>query len=208
MTNFILNFVCLIAGYLLGSVNTSIVVSKIYGKDIRNYGSKSAGLTNTLRVLGKKAALIVLVGDILKGVLSCLIGSKLGYFYQGDITNYVGALIAGVGAVMGHNWPLYLNFKGGKGALIAISVMFMINWQMALASLIFFILLVAITRYVSLGTIGTTIFFVIISYMPFFNESLNFHIISSLLAIVIIFKHRTNIQRLLNGTENKLSFSK
>lgn len=208
MTNFILNLICLIAGYLLGSVNTSIVVSKICGKDIRNYGSKSAGLTNTLRVLGKKSALIVLIGDVFKGVLSCLIGTALGYFYQGDTVNYVGALIAGVGAVMGHNWPLYFNFKGGKGALISISVMFVVNWQMALASLIFFILLVAITRYVSLSTIGATILFVIISYLPFFNESLNFHIISSFLAIVIILQHRANIQRLLNETENKLSFSK
>ncbi|HSQ98258.1 MAG TPA: glycerol-3-phosphate 1-O-acyltransferase PlsY [Rickettsiales bacterium] len=208
MTNLILNFVCLIAGYLLGSVNTSIVVGKLYDKDVRNYGSKGAGLTNVLRVLGKKAALIVLIGDILKGVLACLIGSKLGYFYQGDMTNYVGALITGVGAVMGHNWPLYFNFKGGKGALIAISVMFMVNWPMALISIIFFVLVVAITRYVSLGTVGATILFVIISYLPFFNESLNFHIISSLLAIVIIFRHRANIQRLINGTENKLSFSK
>jgi len=209
MTNFILNFVCLIVGYLLGSVNTSIVVGKIYGKDVRNYGSKGAGLTNVLRVLGKKAALIVLIGDILKGILACLIGSALGdYFYHGNIANYEGALITGVGAVIGHNWPLYFNFKGGKGALIAISVMFMVNWQMALLSIIFFLLVVAITRYVSLGTIGATLLFVIVSYLPFFNESLNFHIISSLLAIVIIFRHRANISRLINGTENKLSFSK
>ena len=209
MTDFIFYLVCLVLGYLLGSINTSVVVGKIHGQDIRKYGSKSAGLTNALRVLGKKAALIVLIGDIVKGVLACLIGSILGaYFYQGDAANYVGVLAAGGGAVLGHNWPLYFNFKGGKGALTAVSVIFMVDWQMALISLIFFISLVAITRYVSLGTISATIFFVILSYIPFFEKSLDFHIISSLLAVVIIFTHRANIQRLLKGTENKLTFLK
>src|SRR5690606_25571535 len=131
MADILLNLASMIAGYLLGSLNTGVIVGKIYGKDIRSHGSRSAGLTNTLRVLGKKAALMVLAGDILKGVAACLLGSAIGaYFHQGDGANYTGILAAGAGAVMGHNWPLYFGFKGGKGALTAAAVMFMADWTM------------------------------------------------------------------------------
>lgn len=206
MADFLLNIACLVAGYLLGSLNTSVIVGRIYGQDIRSHGSKSAGLTNALRVLGKKAAVIVLAGDILKGVLSCLVGSALYTYFHQEGAASVGALAAGAGAVIGHNWPLYFNFKGGKGALTAAAVMFMVDWTMALPSIIFFVSLVALTRYVSLGTIGATIFFVVISFLPVFEKGLYFHILSCLLAAVIIFKHRANIQRLMAGTENKLVF--
>ena len=205
MTNSLLNILCLLAGYLLGSLNTSVIVGKFYGQDIRSHGSKSAGLTNTLRNLGKKAAVIVLMGDIFKGIFSCLIGVALyTYFHQGDTS--IGALVAGAGAVIGHNWPLYFNFKGGKGALTAVAVMFMVDWTIALPSLVLFVFLVAITRYVSLGTIVATVFFVTISFLPVFEKDLYFHTFSCLLAFVIVFKHRANIQRLMAGTENKIVF--
>jgi glycerol-3-phosphate acyltransferase PlsY len=194
-------------GYLLGSLNTAVIVGKLYGKDIRSHGSKSAGLTNTLRVLGKSAAALVLVGDILKGVVACLIGRQLAvYVHSGQATDCVSLLAAGAGAVMGHNWPVYFGFKGGKGALTAASVMFMINWQVALISLGMFVLIIALTRYVSLGTMCAAVFFVAISFIPVFGNTFYFHIFASLIAAVIIFKHRANIQRLLSGTENKLSF--
>ncbi|MFD2205854.1 glycerol-3-phosphate 1-O-acyltransferase PlsY [Kiloniella antarctica] len=194
------------SGYLLGSLNTAVIVGRIYGTDIRNHGSKSAGLTNTLRVLGKPAAGLVLAGDILKGIIACLIGIQLGvYVYAGETTSNLGLLAAGAGAVMGHNWPIYFGFKGGKGALTAAAVMFMFNWVMALISLGFFVTIVALTRYVSLGTISATVFFVAISFIPAFGNTLYFYIVASLMAFMVIFKHRENIQRLLSGSENKLT---
>jgi glycerol-3-phosphate acyltransferase PlsY len=200
-------FAALAAGYLLGSLNTAAIVGKIYGKDISVHGSKSAGLTNTLRVLGRSAAAFVLAGDILKGVIACLIGLRLGvYVYSGGTRDCVSLLTAGAGAVLGHNWPMYFGFKGGKGVLTAVTVMFMCNWVMALMSLGVFVLIVALTRYVSFGTICATVFFVTISFVPVFRSTAYFQVFTCLTAFVLIFKHRENIQRLLSGTENRLSF--
>jgi glycerol-3-phosphate acyltransferase PlsY len=194
-------------GYLLGSLNTSVIVGKIYGKDITAHGSKSAGLTNTLRVLGKTAAVFVLVGDILKGVVACLIGLRIGVYVQsGQAVECVSLLAAGAGAVAGHNWPIYFGFKGGKGMLTAAAVMVMVNWVMTVMSLGVFVLIVAATRYVSLGTICAAIVFVALSFVPAFGNTFYFQIFACLIAAVIIFKHKANIQRLLSGTENKLTF--
>lgn len=200
-------FVALALGYLLGSLNTAVIVGKIYGKDISSHGSKNAGLTNTLRVLGKSAALLVLAGDILKGVIACSIGLQIGvYVYAGEANDCVSLLAAGAGAVIGHNWPLYFGFKGGKGALTAAAVLFMFDWVMALICIGLFVMIVSLTRYVSLGTISATVFFVIISFIPAFEHGYSFYIFSFLMAFIIIFKHKENIQRLLSGTENKLTF--
>ncbi len=197
----------LASGYLLGSLNSAVIVGRIYGKDIRSHGSKSAGLTNTLRVLGKPAAVLVLGGDILKGIIACLIGLQLGvYVYSGEAVDSLSLLAAGAGAVMGHNWPVYFGFRGGKGALTVAAVMFMFDWVMALISLGLFVIIVASTRYVSLGTICAAIFFVAISFLPVFESTLYFNLFASLLAFVIVFKHTENVQRLLSGTENKLTF--
>jgi glycerol-3-phosphate acyltransferase PlsY len=200
-------FAALALGYLLGSLNTAVIVGKIYGKDIRSRGSKSAGLTNTLRVFGKSAAVFVLAGDILKGVIACFIGLRLGvYVHSGEAADCVSLLAAGAGAVMGHNWPVYFGFKGGKGALTAAAVLFMFDWVMALICLGSFVTIVALTRYVSLGTVCAAMFFVAISFIPVFGHSFYFHIFACLMAFIIIFKHKENIQRLLSGTENKLAF--
>jgi len=193
-------------GYLLGSLNTSVIVGKIYGTDITSHGSKSAGLTNTLRVLGKTAAAFVLVGDVLKGILACVIGLYLGVYVQsGEATSdCISLLAAGAGAVIGHNWPVYFGFKGGKGALTAAAVMFMFNWMMALISLGLFATVVAATRYVSLGTICASLFFVVLSFVPAFGSTVYFQIFACLMAAIMIVKHRENIRRLLAGTENRL----
>ncbi|WP_420854612.1 glycerol-3-phosphate 1-O-acyltransferase PlsY [Sneathiella marina] len=199
--------VALASGYLIGSLNTGVIVGKLYGKDIRDHGSKSAGLTNTLRVLGKTAAVFVLAGDILKGILACYIGLYMGvYAHSAGATDSLSLLAAGVGAVMGHNWPLYFGFKGGKGALTAVAVLFMFDWRMALVCLGLFAVIVAVTRYVSLGTLCAALLFVILSFAPFFDHSFYFTLFAVLMAGMIIFKHRENIKRLLSGTENKLSF--
>jgi glycerol-3-phosphate acyltransferase PlsY len=197
----------LASGYLLGSLNTAVIVGKIYGKDIRNHGSRSAGLTNTLRVLGKSAAAFVLVGDILKGIVACLVGLHLAvYAGSGDARDCVSLLAAGAGAVIGHNWPVYFGFKGGKGALTAAAVLFMFDWGMALACLGVFVAIVASTRYVSLGTMSAALVFVVLSFIPLFGHTLYFNVFACLMAAIVIFKHRENVQRLLSGTENKLAF--
>lgn len=207
MSDVLTIFAALALGYLLGSLNTAVIVGKIYGKDIRGHGSKSAGLTNTLRVLGKSAAALVLAGDILKGIVACVIGLRLGvYVSSGDAIDCVSLLAAGAGAVIGHNWPVYFGFKGGKGALTAAAVLFMFDWVMALICLGCFVTIVALTRYVSLGTIGATVLFVAISFVPVFGHTPYFHMFACLMAVIVIFKHKENIQRLLSGTENKLNF--
>jgi glycerol-3-phosphate acyltransferase PlsY len=201
-------FAALALGYLLGSLNTAVIVGKIYGKDIRSHGSKSAGLTNTLRVLGKSAAVLVLAGDISKGIVACLIGLRLGvYVYSGEAGDCVSLLAAGAGAIIGHNWPVYFGFKGGKGALTGVAVLFMLDWVMALLCLGLFATIVALTRYVSLGTICAAMFFAAISFIPVFGSAFYFHIFACLMAFIVVFKHKENIRRLLSGTENKLTFS-
>ena len=200
-------FAALASGYLVGSLNTAVIVGKIYGKDIRSHGSKNAGLTNALRVLGKSAAGFVLAGDVLKGIIACLTGLGLGvYVYSGDARDCLSLLAAGAGAVIGHNWPAYFGFKGGKGALTGVAVLFMFDWVMALICLGFFVIVVASTRYVSLGTICAALLFVVISFLPVFGHTVYFYIFAVAMAFIVVSKHKENIQRLLSGTENKLSF--
>lgn len=194
-------------GYLLGSLNTAVLVGWFYGKDIRAHGSRSAGLTNALRVLGKPAAALVLAGDIAKGILACLVGLRLGVYVQsGEAVDCASLLAAGAGAVIGHNWPLYFGFKGGKGALTGVAVLFMFDWVMALLCLGVFAIVVASTRYVSLGTVSATAFFVVFSFIPAFGHTPYFFVFVLPMAFVIVVKHRENIRRLLSGTENKLAF--
>ncbi|UOQ94802.1 glycerol-3-phosphate 1-O-acyltransferase PlsY [Halobacillus shinanisalinarum] len=207
MIDILVPIAALAMGYLLGSLNTAVIVGKIYGKDIRSHGSQSAGLTNTLRVLGKSAATFVLVGDIIKGVIACYIGLFLDVnFYSGEAKDSLCLLTAGAGAVIGHNWPVYFRFEGGKGALTAVSVVFMADWFIALLGLGFFVIIVVLTRYVSLGTVCATLGIVAISFIPVFGHSVYFNIFAFLMAIMVIFRHRKNIQRILSGTENKLTF--
>lgn len=191
--------VCILA-YLLGSINSSIIVSKlVYKKDIRTFGSGNAGATNMLRTFGKKATALVLVGDILKGVLAVLIGSK--------IAGAEGMLLGGAFAVLGHNWPIYFGFKGGKGVLTSIAVILTIDWRIGLILAVICITIIAITRYVSVGSlIGCVLlpfcFYFIPSYREIKKEYLlAFAIIISVLAI---YRHIPNIKKLCIGTESKL----
>ncbi|MCX7746763.1 MAG: glycerol-3-phosphate 1-O-acyltransferase PlsY [Clostridia bacterium] len=189
----------MIIGYLLGSANSSLIVGKFYRVDVRKHGSGNAGMTNTLRTLGKAAAVLVIIGDILKGVLSCILG--------GYLVGEIGVMSAGVGAIIGHNWPLYFGFKGGKGILTTFSVVIMMDYRIALILLAIFIVIVAITRYISLGSILCSALFPIIG-LAFFNKSMEFVVFSAILAILAIVRHHTNIKRILKGTESKLGAKK
>jgi glycerol-3-phosphate acyltransferase PlsY len=197
---------CAVIGYAIGSVNSSVVVGKIYGTDVRTQGSKNAGLTNTLRVLGKKAALMVLIGDILKGVIAVLIGLLLRKWSgEGSIGELYGVM-AGTFAVVGHNWPVYFRFKGGKGILTTATVIFMLDWRIGLIILALFIILVAIFRFVSLGSIMGSAMAPVVAIA--LGHSAAFIFFMLFLAALAIYRHKDNIVRLVNGNENKLSFKK
>jgi len=190
-------------GYLLGSINTSLVVGKLFYKtDVRQYGSGNAGATNTLRTLGKTAAAIVVVGDLLKGILACLLGRWLAG--ETSVGVYGGEYAAGIMAVIGHNWPLYFGFKGGKGVMTAFAVVLMFSPLAALICLLGFVVIVAITRYVSLGSIVGGAAFPLVAWL--LGEPLLLVLTGVLLALLIIFRHAANIRRLLAGNEDKLSF--
>jgi glycerol-3-phosphate acyltransferase PlsY len=193
----------ILAGYLLGSVNAALVIGKVFfKKDIRNYGSGNAGATNVLRTFGKGAAAAVLALDFLKGILACLAGQLL----TGEIDNagWAGMYLAGFAAVIGHNWPVYFNFKGGKGVLTSFAVILYISPVPALICLAVFIVIVSLTRYVSLGSIIAAILWPVVSI--FFDLPALMLVIAVLMVILIIIRHKENITRLFQGTEKKLSF--
>ena len=194
-----------VVGYLLGSVNTSIIVGKLlYGKDVRDMGSGNAGATNTLRSLGKKAAILVLVGDAFKGVLACLIGRLVtGQTADGV---WLGMYVAGFAAVIGHNWPVYFGFRGGKGVLTSAAVLLTIAPLPALCCLAMFIIVLVLGKRVSLGSIVAAATFPVFAWFLF--EPVSLVVVGALMAALIIVRHHTNIRRLLNGTEPKLGEKK
>jgi glycerol-3-phosphate acyltransferase PlsY len=183
-----------VIGYLSGSINTSLVVSKFYKIDIRKHGSGNAGVTNTLRILGKTAALLVLAGDILKGILACL----AGYLVAGE----TGTIIGGGFSILGHNWPVYFGFKGGKGVLTSFAVMVFIDWKLAMITLGVFLIIVLLTRYVSLGSIVGAVVLPVMAVL--LNRDIKNIVFTILLGLLVIVRHRSNIERLVNRTESKL----
>lgn len=192
-----------VIGYLLGSVNTSIIIGKlVYKTDVREHGSGNAGATNVLRTFGKKAALAVVAGDFLKGVLACLIGRYVFGEINPGSGIFLGEYFAGFFAVIGHNWPAYFGFKGGKGVMTSFAVILMFSPVAALICLGAFIVIVAITRYVSLGSMLSAILFLII----IFNEPLPMLLIGTALVALIIIRHSANIKRLFAGNEKRLTF--
>ena len=196
------NLVVLLIAYLLGSINTSIIVSKIMiNDDIRNHGSGNAGATNTLRTVGKLGALFVVIGDILKTVIAILIAKFILDFNPSSV------YIAGLGTVLGHNFPLYFKFKGGKGIVVSTVAMIFAAPIIGLVVAILAILIMWISRYVSLGSISGAVILVIMGFI-FKSSDPDFIVFSLMLAILAIYMHRDNIKRLISGTENKFSFKK
>ena len=202
----LLFILCAVIGYAVGSVNSSILVGRLYGTDVRTQGSKNAGLTNTLRVLGKKAALMVLAGDILKGVLAVLLGILLRKWSGESSLGELYGVMAGTFAVVGHNWPVYFGFKGGKGILTTATVIFMLDWKMGLIVLALFIIIVVVFRYVSLGSVMGSAAVPVVALA--LGHSVAFICFMIFLAALAIYRHKANLVRLVHGNENKLSFKK
>ncbi len=205
-----------IIAYCIGSVNFSVIISKkVAGFDVREKGSGCAGSTNMLRSVGKKAAAITLVCDILKGVISIAIAIIIGNLIN-EVNKELLVQIAGIAVVIGHTFPIFFGFKGGKGVATSLGIILMSNWKIGLICLVFALVIMALTRMVSLGSCGAAILFPVLTL--FINDSYTvladerkgstYLIYSVILAVIVLYNHRSNIKRLLNGTENKLSFSK
>ena len=193
-------FLTALVAYALGGLNFGIIISKlVYHDDVRNYGSGNAGTTNMLRTYGKKAAIGTLVGDALKVVLAIFIG----YLLVGKLMG--GAYVAGLFAILGHVYPVYYKFKGGKGVVAASITILMIDPVVFAVVLTVFVVVVAIWRYISLGAILAAAVYPLITYASESGPSIAV-IFAFLIAVFVIFLHRGNIQRLLEGNERKLSF--
>jgi len=193
--------------YLLGSIPTSIIVSRIHkGIDIRDHGSKNAGATNVYRVLGPVPALIVLGFDVAKGILAVLILSQLSF---GDsYSNLILVkILAGISTIIGHIYPVYVGFRGGKGIGTGLGVLLALIPREVIMALGLFLIVVAFTRYVSLGSLAAALFIflalVVEKYYFGLVVDLELVITCLFLTILVFYTHRSNIKRLLNGTESK-----
>lgn len=198
---FINILICLLLGYAFGCISTAYVVGKANHIDIRNFGSGNAGTTNALRTLGWKAGIITFLGDAIKAIIPVLF-VRLVLFPNNELDELL-PLYTGIGVVLGHNFPFWLRFKGGKGIAATAGVMLAFDWRLAVVAAIIFIVITAITRYVSLGSLLLSILFPIWVFLMY-PGNLHMFFISLIFTISAFIKHRTNIKRLLNGTENKL----
>ena len=196
----------LIVGYLLGSLNFSIIFTRIFAKtDVREHGSGNAGFTNTIRTAGKKVALLTLVCDILKGVVAILLAKLIGYIDHFEHVEYL-IQIAGIAVVLGHTFPIFFGFKGGKGVATSLGIILLINWQIGLICLVFALVLIILSRMVSLGSVSAAILFPVLTLFITDNYLVpgDYRIFGILLGIFVCFNHRSNIKRLLKGEENKI----
>lgn len=204
-----------IIAYAIGSINFSILISKkMAGFDVREKGSGNAGSTNVLRTVGKKAALITLVCDILKGIISVLIALLVGLIAKKSANPAIVVEVAALAVVIGHTFPIFFGFRGGKGVATSLGVILIVNWKIGLICLVFALALMALTRMVSLGSISAAVLFAVLtmftrdSYIGGIEFDFSFIIFGILLAALVIFNHRSNLKRIINGTENRLSFKK
>ena len=202
--------IIVVIAYLIGSVNFSVIFSKkMAGFDVREKGSGNAGTTNMLRTVGKKAAALTLVCDILKGVISILIAKLIGNIWN-NLDTALLVQLAGLFVVIGHTFPVFFKFKGGKGIATSLGVLLTANWQIGLICLVFALVLMALTQMVSVGSIVAAILYPVLTIFIHQNYIAdgNYVIFAIILAVLIVFNHRENVKRILAGNENKISFKK
>lgn len=207
--------VVIAVAYLLGSINSAIIISKLlYRDDVRKHGSGNPGTTNMLRTFGKRAALLTLLGDMTKTGLSILFaGIVFGFYYVYGVSMHDGlCYVAGLFSVLGHVFPVYYKFKGGKGVLSTATMVLILSPIPFLILLLLFIILVAWTKYVSLGSVSSAVLYPVALHAAFsiigLPQSGLISISTIILAILIVWCHRANLQRISNRTENKISFKK
>ncbi|MEA5012270.1 MAG: glycerol-3-phosphate 1-O-acyltransferase PlsY [Angelakisella sp.] len=207
MNEIISYILCAVLAYLLGSLSFGVIISKLrYRDDIRRHGSGNAGATNALRTYGKLSAVLVLLGDFLKGTLAVLIGQQMG----ADVA--LGGMIAGLFAVLGHLFPVYFRFKGGKGVATAAGTILMLNPLVLVALVIPFVLIIALSRYVSLGSVSVAVLYPVFTLVAGLLQKNPNTILATVFAAVVgglvAWMHRSNIKRLIAGTESKLGGKK
>ena len=196
--------VIILVSYLLGCINGSVMVSHFIIKDdVRKHGSGNAGLTNFYRTYGAKYALMVIGLDMGKTVVACLIGGFMFSHLFGDWT--LGVLLGGLGCELGHVFPVFFGFKGGKGILSGSMLAILLGWKVALVAWGVFMLLWALTRYVSLGSLAAAVSLPITVYF-FLGHNLVYTALAFFMAALVVYCHRENIVRLLHGTENKFKW--
>lgn len=198
--------IVIILSYLLGSLNFAIIFSKtLMKKDVREYGSGNAGSTNAYRLMGGKKTALVMAGDILKGIVAVVIaGTMFGELWQ---FGGVSKIVAGAAVALGHVFPLYFGFRGGKGVLTIGAVLAFFDLRILIIAFLAFLIAVVITRYVSLGSICAATA-VSVSTVVFHYDSVITAVIGFLLGVFVIWLHRGNIMRLVKGNESKFYFNK
>lgn len=213
--NFALIFFIIFISYMIGSLNFSIIISKYFlnEQDIRNLGSNNAGFSNMLRSIGILPALFTFVGDFLKGIVAVYI-AKILKFKCGfdDNSEMVFILVVSFFCCVGHMWPCFFGFKGGKGILTAWSCSLLLDWRIFVFLISVFLVVLFISKIISLSSIVAAVFYPVLVFI----FSKNIHIVERyisfclaiLLSLIVIFKHRSNIKRILRGQENKLEFKK
>lgn len=192
---------CILFGYIFGCFSTGFFIGKMKKIDIRQYGSKSSGTTNALRTLGAKAGILTLLGDMLKAVIAVIL-VRFVFFADFEYVMLL-SLYTGLGVVLGHNFPVWLKFKGGKGIAATAGAIVAIDPLIVPFGLPIFVLSVAVTRYVSVGSLLIAIMFP--TWIAIRNPGdLHMLFVSLAYTVLAFIKHRSNIKRLINGTENKL----
>lgn len=217
-------FIALVLSYLIGSINFALIVSRIVArKDVRKMGSGNAGMTNVIRTVGIVPGLVTFVGDFCKGIAAPLIGKYLLFpiifenapsSVSAYLTPEYGVYICGILCIIGHAYPVFFSFRGGKGVSTAIAVLYCVNWLVATFVFVTFLLLFAITKIISVGSILGAIEFTLYNLLINVNKGLPtgefiyIIILSAVISVIIVFKHKENITRLRNGTEKQLSSHK
>lgn len=192
--------VAVIIAYLFGSISSAIITCKIMGlPDPRSEGSRNPGATNVLRIGGKKAAAVTMIGDVLKGVIPVLLAKWLGL-------SPLGIALTAFAAFLGHLYPIFFGFVGGKGVATLIGGIFVISWPTGICFLLTWLIITLLLRYVSLASMSAAALTPL--YLWFFTHDLAYVIVALLMALMVIYRHRSNIINLRNGTENKIGFSK
>lgn len=207
--------ICIVIGYICGLFQTSYIYGRANGIDIRNYGSGNAGTTNALRTLGAKAGAVTFLGDCFKCVIAVLIVRVIFGNSHRDIIRLLG-LYASAGAILGHNFPFYLKFKGGKGIACTAGLLVAFDWRLTLAALTVFLIVFFVTHYVSLGSM--LVYVVFVTGLVIMGQTGQFdmekarvtemYVVALLLAVLAFYKHRANIVRLIHGNENKTYLKK
>ncbi len=201
--------VCLIIAYLLGSIPNAVWYGKLFfGMDVREHGSGNAGATNTLRTLGNKAGFVVFFLDILKGFLATNLVVLLKDIVPQSEEYFQVQMLLGAFAVIGHIYPVFAKFKGGKGIATLVGVLSAMDFRLILLLLVTFIIIVSITRFISVGSMISAILSPIYVGLLYNWQQQSFLYFCLLIALLVVYTHRANIKRLIAGNENKFTFSK